>query len=201
MKTKTNPRTRAAVALGALLVSLLSFAPIAMAEVVYTPVNVTISGNGSIKIDLNHDGTRDFLLRSVSQVTVCGNRGGFLGSTKITPTKGDGVVVSHLDFVAVLESGVSIDSAQTFYNAKSVVTQFHICSSGTQHIGGYLGLEFQVNGQTHYGWVQVDISAYYNYRSSGMSTTLIDFAYESTPGQAIKTGQTSGNADEAGNAP
>jgi hypothetical protein len=198
---KTNPRTYAAIASAAYLMSLLSFAPTARAEVVYTPVNVTISGNGSIKLDLNHDKTKDFVLRSVSQVTICGNRGGFIGSTKITPTKGNGVVVSHLDFAAVLESGVSIDSSQTFYNAKTVVTQFFICTSGTQHITGYLGLEFQINGQTHYGWAQVDIYAHYNYRSSGMSTTLIDFAYESIPGQAIQTGQTSGTFDDARSIP
>lgn len=30
-----------------------------------------------------------------------------------------------------------------------------------------------------------------------MNTTLVDFAYETIPGQAINTGQTSGNANEA----
>lgn len=198
---KTNQRIFAAVALSTFLMSLLFSAPTARAEVVYTPVNVTISGNGSIKLDLNHDGIKDFVLRSVSQVTVCGNRGGFLGSTKITPTKGDGVVVSHLNFAAVLGSGISIDSTQTFYNAQTVVTQFFICSSGTQHITGYLGLEFQINGQIHYGWAQVDIYAHYNYRSFGMSTTLIDFAYESIPGQAIQTGQMAGNLRDASSIP
>src|SRR5450759_2417280 len=51
---KTNRGTIAAFAVGALLISLVTFVPTAAAEVVYTPVNVTISGNGYIKIDLNH---------------------------------------------------------------------------------------------------------------------------------------------------
>src|SRR6266705_3465070 len=169
------------------------------AKVVYTPRNVTISGNGSIKLDLNHDGITDFVLRSVSQVAACGNRHGLIGSTKITPTIGDGVVVSHLNFAALLGSGIPIDARATFYKAQTIVTQFFICSSGFQHVAGYLGLEFQINGRTHYGWAQVRIDAYYNYginHLTGMRTTLVDQAFETIPGQAIKTGQTLGAADD-----
>jgi hypothetical protein len=110
---KTNRGTTAAIVVGALLLmSLLALAPTAAAEVVYTPVNVTISGNGSIKIDLNHDGITDFVLRSVSQVTVCGNRGGLIGSTKITPTIGDGVVVSAL--IQRLDTGPRSEALQDY---------------------------------------------------------------------------------------
>jgi hypothetical protein len=35
---------------------------------------------------------------------------------------------------------------------------------------GYLGLEFQINGRTHYGWAQVIINAGYR----GFALTLID---------------------------
>jgi hypothetical protein len=194
---KTSRAAIAAIAVGALQTSLLAFAPHAAAEVIYTPVNVTISGKGSIKINLNHDGITEFVIRSASLATVCGNRGGLIGSTKITPSTGDGVVVSHLDFAAVLGSGVPIDARATFYNARTVVTQFFICSFGNQHIAGYLGLEFQIKGQTHYGWAQVGIDAHYDFRRNSMHTRLIGFAYETIPGQAIKTGQTSGNFDDA----
>lgn len=166
----------------------------AEAKVVYTPRNVTISGNGYIKLDLNHDGIIDFWLGSVSQVSACGNRHGLLGSTTITPTiAADGVVVSHLNFAALQGGGIPIDARATFYHAKTIVTQFFICSSGSQHVAGYLGLEFQINGRTHYGWAQVRIDAYYNFgfkHLTGMRTTLVDEAFETIPGQAIKTGQT-----------
>jgi hypothetical protein len=206
-KMKTNRGTTAAIVVGALLLmSMLVCAPTAAAEVVYTPANVTFSGNGSIKLDLNHDGITDFVLRSVSQVAACGNRHGLIGSTKITPTTGDGVEVSHLDFAAVLASGIPIDASATFYNARTRVMQFFICSSGSRHVAGYLGLEFQINGQTHYGWAQVKIDAYYMFHMgikvlTGMRTTLFDFAYETIPGQAIKTGQTSGNVEDASSIP
>lgn len=199
---KTNRGTAAAIVAGALLMSLLALAPTTAAEVVYTPVNVTIAGNGSIRIDLNHDGIKDFALRSASQVAACGIRHGLIGSTKIIPkTAGNGVVVSHLNFAAVLASGTPIDANATFYNAGSVVTQFFLCSFGNQHVAGYLGLEFQINGQTHYGWAQVSIDAHYDFRRNWMRTTLVDFAYETIPGQAIRTGQTSGNVEDASSIP
>jgi hypothetical protein len=193
--------TIAAIAVGALRMSLLAFASSASAEIIYTPVNVTISGKGSIKINLNHDEITEFVIRSASLTTVCGNRGGFIGSTKITPSAGDGVVVSHLDFAAVLGSGVPIDAGATFYNARTVVTQFFICSFGNQHVAGYLGLEFQIKGQTHYGWAQVGIDAHYDFQHNSMYTTLFGFAYETIAGQTIKTDQTSGNFDDARSIP
>lgn len=176
-------------------VGLLSLAWPAEAKVVYTPVNVTISGNGSISLDLNHDGITDFVIRSVSLVTVCGDRGGLIGSTKITPKTGNGIVVSHLNFAELLGSGIPIGAGADFYKAQAVVTQFFLCSSGTHTADGYLGLEFQINGQTHYGWARVAIYAYYTYFRHVMRTTLLDFAYETIPGLAIKTGQTSGAAE------
>lgn len=176
-----------------LVFELSALAGPAHAEVVYTPVGVTINGNGSFKIDLNHDGVTDFVLRSVSQLTICGNRGGLIGSTTIKPAiTGNGVVVSHLDFAAVLPSGVPIDNTDTFYMSKAVVTQFFLCEFQQTQVAGYLGLEFQINGKTHYGWAQIQIYAQFGIQTGSMRTTLVGFAYETIAGQAINTGQTSG---------
>ena len=152
---------------------LFALASTATAEVVYTPVNATISGKGSIKLDVNHDGITDFVLHSVSQLTVCGNRGGFTGSTKLMPKNGGGVVVSHLNFADVEASGVPVEGNSTFYGRKTIVTQFFICSGGSQTVSGYLGLEFQINGQVHYGWAQVHIHAGFGGRTGDMETTLM----------------------------
>ena len=188
-----NSAVRVGLAAGLLLMGLLALSSTAAAEIVYTPVNVTISGTGSFKLDLDHDGVNDFLLRLVAKVTACGNRGGFMGSTKITPTAGDGVVVSHLNFAAVLASGAPVDGSSTFYPKKAIVTQFFLCPSGSESVSGYLGLEFQINGQTHYGWAQVNIHASYGGRGSGdMESTLLGFAYETIAGRTIEAGQTSG---------
>jgi hypothetical protein len=76
-----------------------------------------------------------------------------------------------------------------------VIGQFFLCPMGSYQVSGYLGLEFQIKGQTHYGWALVSIAAVFNGRTGSMETKLSGFAYETIPGAAIKTGQTSG-ADE-----
>jgi hypothetical protein len=195
---KTNNGITVAIVIGPLLMSLLAFTSTAAAEVVYTPAHVTLVGNGSIKIDLNHDAVTDFVLQSAFKAAYCGTvGGGYTGTTRISPMTGDGVVVSHLNFAALLASGVSVDSSSIFYNARSRVAQLKACNSTTKFADGYLGLEFQINGQTHYGWAQVAISVHSGFRP-GMLTTLVDFAYETVPGRAITTGQIPGTLGETG---
>ena len=58
-------------------------------------------------------------------------------------------------------------------------------------------LEFQIQGsgglETHYGWAQVSVSATFSITHNNLQTTtsLSGFAYETVPGKAITTGQTS----------
>ena len=192
---KTNQGITAALIA---VVGVLSFVSTAAASVVHTSVNVTLSGNGYIKIDLNHDGVTDFVLHSSSVGTYCGNRGGLINKTNIKPTLGDGVVVSHSNRAALLGRGIPISATSTFYQQAAVVAYF-VCES--RYITGYLGLEFQINGHTHYGWANVIIDAP-GPHGSGLRTTLVDFAYETIAGHAINTGQTSSpNFDDAGTVP
>jgi hypothetical protein len=63
LTASTNHRLNSyALAAGAAGVSLLALAQPADAEVVYTPANVTVSRNGSYKLDLNNDGIVDFFI-------------------------------------------------------------------------------------------------------------------------------------------
>jgi hypothetical protein len=50
---------------------------------------------------------------------------------------------------------------------------------------GYAGLRFADGENIYYGWLQVSVS---NHSSSEISGTIIDWAYETTPGQAIEVG-------------
>lgn len=198
---KTNRRTWAAVALGALLVSMLSLAPTARAEVVYTPLNITITGSGSIKLDLNQDRVKDFVLKTAIQGTACSIGGGVAVYTTIIPKAGAGVVVSQTNTAALLGSGVSIDSSQTFSNVKAGVMGVRSCSDFSKQVFGYLGLEIQLNSQTYYGWANVGIRAYYHAGELSVTTAVTGIAYESNPGVPIQTGQTSSNVEGAGNIP
>lgn len=50
---------------------------------------------------------------------------------------------------------------------------------------GYAGLRLTDGENIYYGWMQVSIT---NYDNSGITATLIDWAYENTPGQGIYAG-------------
>lgn len=176
---------------------MLVFVWPAEAEVIYRPVDVDFAGTGFLKFDLNHDGVRDFDLHSTSKVTSCEHReGGLIGDTYITPAMGNGVVVSKRHLAAVLPSGVPIDDTSTFYNGQATVARLVACDL-TKQVAGYLGLEFQIDGQTHYGWAQIEVFVSDYFRGPVMDTTLVGFAYETIPGQAIDTGQTSSSAYKA----
>lgn len=49
-------------------------------------------------------------------------------------------------------------------------------------INGYMGLAFQIDGSTHYGWARMGVGF------SGLTMTLHDWAYETTPGVGLEVG-------------
>jgi hypothetical protein len=53
----------------------------------------------------------------------------------------------------------------------------------------YLGLEFLISGQVHYGWARLSTKTT---RRGGFSAVLTGYAYETTPNQSIMAGQVSG---------
>ncbi len=54
---------------------------------------------------------------------------------------------------------------------------------------GYIGLRLTDGANVYYGWIQVSVS---NYDNANMTGTLIDWAYETTPGRQILAGDTTG---------
>jgi len=48
--------------------------------------------------------------------------------------------------------------------------------------GKYLGIEFQIDGQTHYGWVQIDVEG------SGSDATITGYGYQDIAGAPTVTG-------------
>jgi len=52
---------------------------------------------------------------------------------------------------------------------------------------GYAGLRMVNGADTYFGWMQITVS---NYNNSAMTATLVDWAYERTPGTSILAGAT-----------
>jgi hypothetical protein len=181
-------------------VILFAFVYPAEARVVYTPVGATISGNGSLQLDLNHDKKTDFTVVSYFKAIQCPGQGfGAFGFVTVTPTKGNGVVGNS--WAAALAAGVSIGSSQSFFGAQALMADFSTClypphTNEGVWLGvtnGYLGLEFNLNGQIHYGWAEMSVGLK---RGRLLTVALTGFAYETIPGEAIKTGQQSGASDD-----
>jgi len=103
------------------------------------------------------------------------------------------VIGSHRNFRHAQKPGELMASASGTY-------MYSCCSFVKKFAGNwvdakdlYLGLQFQISGQTHYGWARVSVTAK---EYEHISAILSGYAYETIPGQQILAGQRSGTADD-----
>jgi hypothetical protein len=205
MKHSTGPRTTAelsnsihqqlnmyALAAGTAGVSLLALAQPSEAKIVYTATHRVIVAGKSYDLDLNHDGKTDFTLVNYFKGTTSGVRATFYAE----PAAGD-AVQGHLHIgrnsAFALNRGAHIGSKQSFPvgHASLAYSTFFLTAS---HRGGswlnvtnrFLGLQFKIHGETHYGWARLSIKV----DKFQISGTLTGYAYETIPNKPIKAGQT-----------
>lgn len=193
IQAKLNMYALAASAAG---VSALALAPAAQAEIVYTPAKQVISKNGVYNLDLNGDGTVDFLIQQW-------NFGLWASDNQLLADAavGNGVLGNERG-AAALSSGASIGPKQNFvaggYNGQNMLSVTHFTTGGTSYVHGYwanirnryLGLKFQIAGETHYGWARLTVTR----KSFHFEALLTGYAYETTANTPIIAGQTSGEA-------
>jgi hypothetical protein len=161
----------------------------ASGQIVYTDVDPDFAGGVTIDygLDLNNDGTIDF---NIDAGTV--SSGMFfavqMDNNGIT---GNSVLGSEPSYIYpfALDAGAPVSSGQTsFYSSGTLnFASCYLGNGGSNWCGvadKFLGLKFQVDGNTHYGWARLDLSA------SGDSFTVKDYAYNSVPDEAIVAGQT-----------
>jgi hypothetical protein len=187
------------------------------AEIVYTPADETINLTvGTYGLDLNHDGIVDF---TIADHRTFSNGHGFPISRQslfVKPAYSQNRIncvnascLSTYIYAAALPQGSLIGPSRRRHGWLAGHAQMAL----EERLGGrpyyfgsfnrvqneYLGLQFHVNGETYYGWARFTV------RFHGGSTqersweaTLTGYAYESTPNQAIKAGQTK-DGDEPDN--
>jgi hypothetical protein len=172
----------------AAVVAALALASQSQAQIVYHKVNI-VSTEGSYNLDLNNDGVTDFVI-SIETGGVCEPEQEWVFQFEETPSSGNGAITERLS------KGASIGPDQDFSADAFLLAydygHFDLFShpAGCQYTSGgpwlaqsgYLGLSFQLNGQTYYGWALLSEGA--------ITGTLSGYAYESTPGMAILAGQT-----------
>jgi hypothetical protein len=166
----------------------------AQGAVLYSPVNITLSASGHLALDLNQDGTPDFLM-------------GFGGSAK--PYISNTVATATSPFVlsASANQGLPLTPAGTLINGgyespqsagyfnQWTINNAAVTLGGWTNAGnneGYVGLELVAGTVTNFGW------AHFIYNKTGVppndkdngTLTLLDAALETSAGVGILAGQT-----------
>ena len=174
-------------------------------QVVYTDINPDevhdAANNGGPEfglLDLNNDATLDFFVYSID-TTLGGTTN--VKTTLVAPygTLGNAVAGDNLtgyDYAFAMTSGTNIAAATAWIvpassgalsmalNVDGVFPYTSYWANGVTD--RYLGLKFFVNGNAHYGWARLDVTA------DGDVFVMKDYAYNATPGAAIQAGQMAG---------
>jgi hypothetical protein len=190
-----------AVAASAAGVSLLALAQTAEAEILYTPVHVIAPSNGGYSIDLNNDGQVDYIIREFDNL----NKGDLYFGDDFNGVAGvrhgTGSTSScYCTQALALGRGATIGPGRQFFfpTVMSIVQADKLGSGGYFYSGHwinvkdrYLGFEFRVNGQFHYGWARMTTHV----RHTHIEGVITGYAYEGEANTPIRAGQTSGTYD------
>jgi len=185
-------------------VSLLALAQPAEGEIVVTHVDTGICGAA---VDINNDGVPDF--EFVCYAT--GYMFFFYKRLLVEPLTGGRVVGgargSGGPYASALTGGAKIGPSAQFSSSVGVEQLLverswgtrRDSTSGTAGYGlvgqwgntgtHYLGVKFLINGQTHYGWIQMTVTRPKQDRE-GLNGTIHELAYETTPNMEIAAGAT-----------
>jgi hypothetical protein len=215
MEKSLSAYASAAVAAG---VGLLAVSKSAEAKIVYTPANTAIPVNQSgvsVYLDLNHDGIDDFSFWNYSFGGGAGG-GARLGIGCIAPGGkcvfrgnriwGRGIVERR--FASALRAGFTVGPNRSYLQAAKFQSRFeNLATMAFNYVSGtgpftisstagqwgytknrFVGLQFVIGGQIHYGWARLSVSQPGRFGS----VTLTGYAYETVPNKPIITGKTKG---------
>jgi hypothetical protein len=200
-----------ALAASAAGVSVLALARASEAKVVYTETHQVTHTGFPLYIDLNHDGIKDFLLRTTYYAGTAYFKVGLdaSGYRNINNAVA-GRRFSHSGYffsaASALPAGTRIGPERQFpvHHPFMAVELFNrVRTSQYSDLGPwvgkgkgvrdrYLGLKFVIHGKVHYGWARLSVTLGHHRQYDDVSGTLTGYAYETIPNKAIITGKTKG---------
>lgn len=200
-----------AVGAGAGSLGLLALAQPTKAQIVFTPVSVTVE-NGTVPIDLNHDGITDF---SIVDKALTGSCCFYTQVLRVNGNDNLGAgVLGGRGAAAALRAGNVIGPGDPFQNVQNTSANmatafndsnsfFYVFGEFANTTNRFLGLRFQFSGQTHYGWAQFTfVQAGFNGSIPYVTAHLMGYAYDTVPNQPLRAGQkVSGDVDSSLNRP
>jgi len=194
-----TPLNMYALAASAAGVGILALAPTAEAKVVYTPAHRHVGSYQALALDLDHDGTIDFLIVESNECALCESN--WLHAKEALGNAIEGGIGKYgRNVAAALKRGVRIGPGQQFVSRgyrgewmASAGCNSTFCSAWGPWVNvtnRYLGLKFKVHGQAHYGWARLTVRVR-SYRLL-IEATLTGYAYETIPNKPIIAGKTKG---------
>ena len=184
--SENSERKLAAYALAA-GVGLLASVPVANAEVVFTPTH-TVFTKGILNVDLDHDGTTDFVL-SIYTFGFPDRRLGARGAKADNGILGFGG--SSYPPLA-LNAGARVGPHSSFFrfNAPAVIVGTSGFEGPFANTGNkFMGFKFTISGEAHYGWALLNARTAVQDGRPGIQTTLLGYAYDTVANEAIHAGQ------------
>jgi hypothetical protein len=190
-----------AVGAGAVAAGLMAVSPPAVADIVVVPTHIAVGPYSSFPINI--DGTTALTLNipSIHRSTV------YCVSENLFATAASGAgVVGHgpAKQVAALKFGAVIGPADQFEAGKQGIASGVSCRDFGWGVGGpfantkdrFLGLKFELNGQTYYGWAGFGV-VFPAGGTAELTAVLTAYAYETEPNTPIYAGQSSDNPRES----
>ena len=198
-----------ALAASAAGVSVLALASASEAKVVYTETHQVTRARVPLFIDLNHDGIKDFVLRTTyyrgSYFEVGLDASGYRNINNAVAGRRFSHSSYFLSAASALRAGARIGPKRKFpvHHPFMAVEFFNGDRSQYSDLGPwaakgkgvrnrYLGLKFVVHGEVHYGWAKLSVTLGHRRQTDDVIGTLTGYAYETIPNKAIVAGKTKG---------
>jgi hypothetical protein len=192
-------------------VSVLALAGASEAKVVYTETHQVTHTGFPLYIDVNHDGIKDFVLRTRyywgSYFSAGLDASGYRNNNNAVAGRrfksSGGYFFSA---ASALPAGARIGPERKFpvhhpFMAVELFNRIHTsqysdvgpwAGKGKGVRNRYLGLKFVVHGKVHYGWARLSVTLGHHRQFDDVSGTLTGYAYETIPNKPIIAGQTKG---------
>ena len=159
----------------------------AQANVIITPINVLL---GMYDLDIDADGTVDYTFNRTDAFVDFGGPVGLVHTYQNDLNPQGNAVVGHEDgdpsgkpgtYASALASGELIDASRGFVSSPVTVLSGKEASTYGEFFAphAFIGLQFDISGSTHYGWVET--------RASGPDLTLVRAGYETEAETGITT--------------
>jgi len=182
-------------------VGVLVLAQPADAKIIYTKAKKFIGRNSTLHLDLNHDGIPDFDLKDTYRTYSYSCAGELAVAADRQKNAIWGHTVRSQGYASALYANVQIGPKGHFVSRGEMAAGSFTGGDRRASASGagpwddvknrYLGLKFQIKGETHYGWARLNVSVQ-SHGPANVTATLTGYAYETVPDKPIIAGKTKG---------